>query len=49
MRLLVNHQLVPIAVQAKSISLEQICYKRSRGIAVTSLHFLLFATSKAKT
>ena len=36
MRLLVNHQLIPIAIQFKSISLEQICYKRSRGIAVTT-------------
>ena len=36
MRLLVNHQLIPIAIQFKSISLEQICYKRSQGIAVTT-------------
>ena len=42
MRLLVNHQLIPIAMQPKSISLEQICYKRSQGIAVTSVHCLLF-------
>ena len=48
MRLLVNHQLIPIAIQPKSISLEQICYKRSQGIAVTSLHCLLFSTSKNK-
>ena len=46
MRLLVNHQLIPIAIQRKSISLEQIYYKRSKGIAVTSLHCLLFSTSK---
>ena len=31
---------IPIAIQPKSISLEQICYKRSQGIAVTSLHCL---------
>ena len=48
MRLLVNHQLIPIAIQPKSISLEQICYKRSQGIVVTSLHCLLFSTSKSK-
>ena len=48
MRLLVNHQLIPIAIQPKSISPEQICYNRSQGIAVTSLHFLLFSTSKNK-
>ena len=41
MRLLVNHQLIPIAIQPKSISPEQISYKRSQGIAVTSLHCLL--------
>ena len=43
MRFLVNHQLVPIAIQSKSISLEQICYKRSQGIVVTSLNCLLFS------
>ena len=48
MRLLVNHQLIPIAIQHKIISPEQICYKRSQGIAVTSLHCLLFSTSKNK-
>ena len=48
MRLLVNHQLIQIAIQPKSISLEQICYKISQGIAVTSLHCLLFSTSKNK-
>ena len=42
MRLLVNHQLIPISIQSKNISLEQICYKRSQGIAVTSLHCPLF-------
>ena len=46
MRLLVNHQLIPNAIQPKSISYEQICYKRSQGIAVTSLHCLLFPASK---
>ena len=49
MGLLVNHQLVPIAIQPKSISLEQICYKISQGIAVTSLHSLLFRRQKTKT
>ena len=48
MRLLVNHQLFPIAIQAKSISFEQICNKRSQGIASTSLHCLLSSTSKNK-
>ena len=48
MRLLVNHQLITIAIQPKSISLEQICYKRSHGIDVTSVHCLLFSTSKNK-
>ena len=46
MRLLVNHQLIPNAIQPKSISYEQIFYKRSQGIAVTSLHCLLFPASK---
>ena len=40
MRLLVNNQLIPIAIQPKSISLGQICYKRSQSIAVISLHCL---------
>ena len=48
MRLLVNHQLIPIAIQPKRISLEQICYKRSQGITVTLLHYLLFSPSKNK-
>ena len=48
MRLLVNHQLIPNAIQPKSMSYEQICYKRSQGIAVTSLHCLLFPASKKK-
>ena len=48
MRLLVNHQLIPIVMQPKSIFLEQTCYKRSQGIVVTSLHCLLFSTSKSK-
>ena len=48
MRLLVNHQLIPIAIQPQSNSREQICYRRSQGIAVTSLHCLLFSTSKNK-
>ena len=49
MGLLVNHQLVPIAIQPKSISLEQIYYKISQGIAVTSPHSLLFRHKKTKT
>ena len=47
-RLLINQRLIPVAMQSKSISLEQICYKRSQGIVVTSLHCLLFSTSKSK-
>ena len=47
-RLLVNHQLILIALQPKSISLEQTCYKRSQDIVVTSLNCLLFSTSKYK-
>ena len=47
-RLLVNHQPIPIAIQSKIICLEQICYERSEGIVVTSLHCLLFPTSKNK-
>ena len=45
-RLMVSHQLIPIAIQSKSISIEQICHKRFQGIGVTSLHFLLLSTSK---
>ena len=48
MQLLVKHQLIPITMQPKSISLEQICYKRSQGTAVASLHCLLSLTSKNK-
>ena len=48
MRLQVNHHLIPIAIQSESISLEQICYKRSQGITVTSLYCLLFSMSKKK-
>ena len=48
MRLQVNHQLVPTAIHPKSISPGKICYKRSHGIVVTSLHCLLFSTSKNK-
>ena len=46
MRLLVNHQLIQIAMQSKSISLEQISYKRSQGIAITSLHSSFFDVKK---
>ena len=48
MRLLVNHQFILIAIQSKSISRDQICYERSQGIVVTSLHCLLFSASKNK-
>ena len=48
MRLLVNHQLSPIMIQPKGITFEQIGYKRCQGIVVTSLHCLLFSTSKNK-
>ena len=46
MRLLINHQLILMAIHSKSISLEQICYKRSQGIVLTSLHCILFSTPK---
>ena len=49
MRLLVNHQLIPIVIQTKSIFLEQICCKISQGSAVTSLHCPLFWCQKIKT
>ena len=49
MRLLVNNQIILIEIQSKSISLEQICSKRSQGVVVTSLHCLLFSTLKKKT
>ena len=42
----VDHQLIPITIQPKNISLEQICYNRSQGIAVTSLDLSLFFPSK---
>ena len=48
MRLLVNHQLITIAIHSKRICLEQSCYKRYQGIVVTSLHCFLFSTSKNK-
>ena len=48
MQLLANRQLIPIAIQPKSTSLEQICYKRSQCFAITSLHCLIFSTSKNK-
>ena len=47
MQSLVNHQFIPIMIQPK-ISLEQICCKRSQGIALTSQHCLLFPKSKNK-
>ena len=48
MWLLVNNQLTRIAIQPKNTSLEQICYRRSQGIALTSLHCLLYSTLKNK-
>ena len=48
MQLLVKHQVILIAIQPKSISLKQIYYKRSQGVAVISLHSLLFSMSKNK-
>ena len=47
-RLLVDHQLISIAIQPRSISLQHICYSRCQVIAVTSLYCLLFWTSKNK-
>ena len=35
-------------IQPKGITFEQIGYKRCQGIAVTSLHCILFSTSKNK-
>ena len=49
MRLLVNNQLIPIAIQLKDISLQQISYKRSRGIEVTSLYCLFCSNVKKQT
>ena len=40
MRLLVSHQFIPIVIESKSISLEQISYERSQGIVATSLSAL---------
>ena len=48
MRLPVNHQLISIAIQTKSVSVYQMCYKRSQGIAVTSLHCLFFEVKDLK-
>ena len=42
LRFLVNYQVIPVTMQRKSMSPEQICYKKSQGIVVTSLHYLLF-------
>ena len=47
-RLLINHQLISIMMEFKSMILEQISYKRSQGIVVTLLHCLFFSTSKTK-
>ena len=48
MRLLVNHQLIPMPLQPRRTFVEQICYKRSQGNAISSLHCLLFLTPKKK-
>ena len=48
MQLLVNYQNILLAIQSKNIFLEQICYKRSEGIIITSLHCLVFSTTKNK-
>ena len=48
MQLLVNYQLILIAIEPKRISLEQFCYKRSQGIGITSMDCLLFLMSKNK-
>ena len=47
-QLLFNHRPIPFVIQPKSIFLAQICFKRSQGIVVISLHCLLFLTSKNK-
>ena len=49
MRFLVHHRLIPFAIQPKSISPEQICYKKSQDIILSSLRCLLFSTSKNKS
>ena len=48
MQMLTNHQLILITIQHKIISIEQVFYKRSQGIAVNSLHCLLCLTPKKK-
>ena len=49
MRLKVNRQLIPIAIQPQDISLQQNCYKRSPGIEVTSLYCLFCSNVKKET
>ena len=49
MRFLVHHRLIPFAIQPKSSSPEQICYKKSQDITLSSLRCLLFSTSKNKS
>ena len=44
----ITGQLIPFAIQPKSIPLEQIYYKKSQGITASPLHCLLFSTSKNK-
>ena len=48
MQLLVNHQLIPIAIQSRSISLELICYKRCQSIIAKNTALLSFSMSKNK-
>ena len=49
MRFLVHHRLIPFAIQPKSISPEQICYKKTQDITLSSLRCLLFSTTKNKS
>ena len=44
----ITGQLIPFAIQPKSIPLEQIYYKKSQGITASPLHCLPFSTSKNK-
>ena len=37
-QLQVNHQLFPLLIQPKSISLEQSCYERSQAVVVNLLY-----------
>ena len=48
MQLPVDHQFISTAIMPKSISHEQICYKRSQGIVVSSLPCLFFFLASKK-